>query len=145
LACQSKLLSKKDSRARWRELRDLVNAWDPIGLIELGSPPDEYDCVVESIMRLLEEGASTAQITEYVLKELPDHFGSPVLESSAKDFAMRASHWFSTRWLPPSRATSEGQSVYRLSLDRRAKAARASVTAGCNSGSAWAHSSSTLA
>lgn len=91
------MLSKKDSRARWRELRDLINAWDPIGLIEVGCPPDEYECVVGPIMRILEQGAPTVHITEYVLKEFPDHFGVPVPELSAASFATRASYWFSAR------------------------------------------------
>ena len=36
-------LSKETSRRRWREFRDAVNDWDPIGLIELGAPKDEFN------------------------------------------------------------------------------------------------------
>jgi len=58
-------------------------------------------------MRHLEEGASTAQIANYLLKEFRDHFGDPILESSAADFATRASRWFSARWLPASPAAGQ--------------------------------------
>ncbi len=46
-------LSKEHSRKRWRELRDAVNEWDPVGLIELGAPVDEYECLVGPLMRML--------------------------------------------------------------------------------------------
>jgi hypothetical protein len=38
----------------------------------------------------------------------------------------------------------DGWDIYRLSPESRASAVRASLTAGSNSGSAWAHSSSIL-
>ena len=33
-------------KRRFAELRDLVNEWDPIGLIDTGASREEYDCLV---------------------------------------------------------------------------------------------------
>lgn len=92
------MLSKAASRTRWRELRDLTNEWDPIGLIRLGAPQDEYECVLGALIRLLERQATVQEVTGYLVKEFADHFGSPIEESSAVDFATRASSWYSARW-----------------------------------------------
>jgi hypothetical protein len=51
-------LTKEHSRERWNELRDLVIAWKPNGLIAIGSPRDEYDCLLGPLMRDLEQGAA---------------------------------------------------------------------------------------
>ena len=68
-------LSKETSRRRWREFRDAVNDWDPIGLIELGAPKDEYECLVGPLMRMLENENSRTEIGSYLKQHIPDHFG----------------------------------------------------------------------
>lgn len=68
-------LSKENSRRRWRELRDAVNDWDPIGLIELGAPKDEYECLVGHLIRMLENENSPTEIGNYLKQHIPDHFG----------------------------------------------------------------------
>lgn len=83
------MLTKDQSRQRLRELRDLVNAWDPIGLIAAGAPEDEYECLVGPVLRLLEQGVSQEVIGSYVAGECRDHFGAPIAESSAREFAAR--------------------------------------------------------
>ncbi|MGB3409919.1 MAG: hypothetical protein WBA45_01875 [Microthrixaceae bacterium] len=34
-------------------VREVVNAWDPIGLIEIGAPDDEYDPESSDLVRLV--------------------------------------------------------------------------------------------
>jgi hypothetical protein len=90
-------LDKRQSRARWRELRDLINAWDPIGLIAAGAPADEYDCVVGPTIGLLEQRTSPERIATFLLRNFEDHFGARVQQSDAADFAARAFRWYSAR------------------------------------------------
>jgi hypothetical protein len=89
-------LTKAESRKRWRELRSLVNAWDPIGLIEAGAPEDEYECIVGPLMRMLEERASQATMNSFLLREFDEHFRVPIDDSS--DFVRSAAAWYSTTW-----------------------------------------------
>ena len=90
-------VSKEDSRRRWRELRGAVNDWDPIGLIELGSPEDEYECLVGPLMRMLEKDSCPEEIASYLTKHIPDHFGvSP--PDGAQEFAEGIVNWFLAHW-----------------------------------------------
>jgi hypothetical protein len=92
------MLSKARISARGTELRDLINDRDPIGLIRGGAPLDEYECLVGPLMGLLERHASPEEIAAYLAKEFSEHFGSPIAESSALDFAIILCQWYSARW-----------------------------------------------
>jgi hypothetical protein len=94
-----KPLSKEESRQRWSELRAQVNAWDPIGLIGMGSPPDEYECIVGPLMRYLESGAPAEEIQTFLSREFAEHFSVPVTESTITEFVATARVWFSDHWL----------------------------------------------
>ena len=122
-------MNKEQSRQRWRELRDLVNTWDPIGLIAIGAPQDEYECVVAPVLRLLEQGASQEAIVSYLAGECSDHFGAPIAESSAREFAARAKTWYQLRWQTPGRTGDESEvkaaDFYLGSSDSRGDFARA--------------------
>ncbi len=56
-------------------LRELLNAWDPIGIIEHGAPHDEYDCLIAPILDQLEDGAEPPELAAFLRFELVDHFG----------------------------------------------------------------------
>lgn len=94
---KSMRLSKDQSRKRWRELRDAVNDWDPVGLIEIGAPEDEYECLVGPLMRMLEAGCSREEIADYLNQHVPDHFGASKIEG-AERFAEGKVSWFSESW-----------------------------------------------
>ena len=68
------LLSKEESRRRYSELNALLFEWDPIGVGPEG-PRDECECLVGPLMRMLESGATQAQMVAYLKTELVDHFG----------------------------------------------------------------------
>ena len=89
-------LEKAESRRRWGELTELVNAWDPVGLIAMGAPGDEYDCVVGDVLRALERGESAAGLAGLLATHLPEHFGSAV--ANPKPFAEQAVAWYNARW-----------------------------------------------
>ncbi|MFF8811083.1 hypothetical protein [Streptomyces pactum] len=56
-----------------RELRTLLNAWDPIGVADLVD--DEYDCMLAPLLGRLHHGAGRAEIGEFLRRELEEHFG----------------------------------------------------------------------
>ena|ERR1700690_1624916 len=86
-------LSKELSRRRWRELRNAVNAWDPVGLIGLGAPADEYECLVDPLMRMLENGSRPDEIVSYLDQHIPDHFGVSI-PVGAQEFTNGIVNWF---------------------------------------------------
>lgn len=95
------------SRGEVGDLNQMVNEWDPLGLIEDGAPEDEYDCLVQKIYSLLQKESSPKAIEELILDELESHFGmgeSNVSlhrrEAYLKDvtnFSERAATWFKGR------------------------------------------------
>jgi hypothetical protein len=93
------LLTKSESRKRWSEIRDLLNEWDPIGVMGLSDwPRDEYECLAGPLLRLLEGGARQGDVADYLRNEIEEHFG---LDPSHYDFqavAARLQAWFSERW-----------------------------------------------
>lgn len=56
-------------------VRDVLNAWDPIGVIEDGVPADEYDCLIAPVLQRLAAGADAAGIAAFLRSELAGHFG----------------------------------------------------------------------
>lgn len=56
-------------------VRDVLNAWDPIGVVEHGVPDDEYGCLIAPILQRLAAGADAAGIAAFLRSELAGHFG----------------------------------------------------------------------
>ena len=85
---------------RWAELRVLMTEWDPLGVVPLGAPADEYDCLVGPLMRLLEQDASAEELSAFLEREFSEHFGmAPTPEGGERmRFAERARCWFSQSW-----------------------------------------------
>jgi hypothetical protein len=91
------LLSKEQSRARWGELRELLNEWDPIGVMPDG-PRDEYDCLAGPVLRMLEGGASHGQIADFLRSEIAEHFGLSPQHYDFGSVARGLRRWFHERW-----------------------------------------------
>jgi hypothetical protein len=90
-------LEKQALRQRGRELRALLNEWDPIGVGPDG-PKDEYDCLLWSVMRQLEADASPEKLTSFLAAELEEHFGHSGGAEGIASFVTRARAWFDTSW-----------------------------------------------
>lgn len=56
-------------------LRELLNIWDPIGVVGHSGPRDEYDCMIAPILDRLEAGAGPAELADFLRFELREHFG----------------------------------------------------------------------
>jgi len=92
-------LNRAELRVRFRELRDLVNAWDPIGVMaDPDWPRDEYECVVGPLLRQLEEEAPVKEIAAFLHHEFTDHFGLNVSRKSTRAWAEAAVNWYAQRW-----------------------------------------------
>jgi hypothetical protein len=79
----------------WQELREMAWEWDPIGLGESrSSVEDEYDCIFGDVMPLLRKGASEEEITDFLNRLLPEHFGLESQPREAKVFARRIISWW---------------------------------------------------
>ncbi|WP_307038860.1 hypothetical protein [Agromyces ramosus] len=67
-----------------RELRVLLNEWDPLGVYvpagpgdEEWLPQDEYDCIRDPLLSRLLRGDSKAEVAQFLRHELDEHFGVP--------------------------------------------------------------------
>jgi hypothetical protein len=85
---------KSSLRQRGRELRDLLNEWDPIGCIPSGAPPDEYECLLLPLMRRLESGEPVETMVAFLEEELRDHFGLGPYDYGTEAFVRRAKAWY---------------------------------------------------
>jgi hypothetical protein len=90
-------LDKQVLRQRGRELRALLNEWDPIGVGPDG-PKDEYDCLLWPIMRKLENNTRPGELAAFLKAELEQHFGIRDDAARTAAFASRACNWFDTGW-----------------------------------------------
>lgn len=57
------------------ELRDLLNAWDFIGVFDPRTNVDEYDCMLTPLLTMLAGGAGVNEIRDYLDREIRGHFG----------------------------------------------------------------------
>ncbi|MFM8745009.1 MAG: hypothetical protein ACKODM_16995 [Cytophagales bacterium] len=66
---------KRDSYEKiYDSIKNLVNEFDPCGLIGAGAPDDEYDWLIHQIILLLNEGATVQKIKELVVEEMLQQF-----------------------------------------------------------------------
>ena len=76
------------------ELRDLLNEWDFIGVFDPAINTDEYDCMIQPLMRMLASGADAQDIATFLDGEITGHFGmSPGLVETAT-MAERLTAWW---------------------------------------------------
>ncbi len=93
------MLTRSELRVRFRELRDLACAWDPIGVMDDPEwPRDEYDCLVGPVLRRLEAGDAVDAVAAFLEREVRDHFGLEPVPGAARAFAERAAAWYGERW-----------------------------------------------
>ena len=91
-------LSKRELRERSSQLNELLCEWDPIGVMTVGAPRDEYDCLIGPLLTLLQSGGTVTDIERNLRTEIVNHFG---LSSEHYDFlvvAKRLRAWFDRGW-----------------------------------------------
>lgn len=69
----------EDRKNKWtRQFRFIskrVNKWDPIQLIEIGAPMDEYSCITNKILSLFYSKNSIDSAEVLLYEFIVDHFG----------------------------------------------------------------------
>ncbi|MFE7210006.1 hypothetical protein ACFY0A_24945 [Streptomyces sp. NPDC001698] len=80
-----------------KDLRRLLNEWDPIGVADLVQ--DEYDCMLAPLLGRLCGGASQTEIVEFLRHELEDHFGLDPLGLRPEAMAARLIAWWASAGL----------------------------------------------
>lgn len=95
-------LSKLESRERWRQIRDLWNEFDPIGVMGMPDwPRDEYEAYLGPTLRLLESHATADELQRYLAEVTLDRMGlseSPQFAMSRRQFAKRLRDWYEANW-----------------------------------------------
>jgi hypothetical protein len=79
---------------RAKELRDLLNEWDFIGVFDPVINTDEYDCMIPPLMKKLAAGAGTDDIARFLDGEVAGHFGMSVGLVETAPMAERLTAWW---------------------------------------------------
>jgi len=79
------------------ELKALINEWDPIGLLEIGAPEDEYNCLVDPLLQKLRSGQSPEDLTAFLDQHIAEHFGADATSGVSADFVDRVMAWAAAR------------------------------------------------
>ena len=94
-------MSHIDAAALIQELRDLWCNWDPIGggggAGAPDSPLDEYDSYLEPSLSLLQRGASTREVTEYLEWAAYRNMGLSLTLTPPATFAAQLQAWWESR------------------------------------------------
>jgi hypothetical protein len=73
------------------ELHRRVGVWDPIGLLALGAPEDEYDCMLGPLVSGLRDGLTPSQLAQLLRDQFAGHFGEE--PSNSEQFAAQITDW----------------------------------------------------
>lgn len=69
------------ARQAQRELRALLNEWDPSGVFDTedqddgSGPVDEYDCIRDPLISRLLRGDGRYEVAAFLREEMTQHFG----------------------------------------------------------------------
>lgn len=89
---------KKGIADEQKELKQLLNEWDPIGVLPFeGGPKDEYDCFSDPIISLLHKGKNKKEIIAFLNKHLKEHVGLDPKYSKPEEFADKIMHWWNKK------------------------------------------------
>jgi hypothetical protein len=82
---------KRDYATLFAEVRRILNRHDPVGLIRMGMPEDEYEPEVGTILPRLREAARPQDVQRLLHEEFQHWFGSDTSMSGYEEFASAAS------------------------------------------------------
>ena len=77
---------KQRYKADFATLTEIVNSFDPCGLIEGGAPTDEYDCITQQLISSIYNKKTRQEMKDMILHELKHHFGTPELTTLDEPF-----------------------------------------------------------
>jgi hypothetical protein len=82
---------KRDYATLFAEVRAILNRHDPVGLIRMGMPEDEYEPEVGTILPRLREAAGPQDVQRVLHEEFQHWFGSDTSMFGYEEFAPAAS------------------------------------------------------
>jgi hypothetical protein len=99
---------KKQYKIDFEQLRKMINDWDPLALISLGCPEDEYDEYTNRVLSILyrykgnpNEGRDKLndylKLFEEVIKEMEMSSNGEFSTIEVKEFTERITNWFKKR------------------------------------------------
>ena len=77
---------KQRYKADFATLTEIVNSFDPCGLIEGGAPTDEYDCITQQLISSIYNKKTRQEMKDMILHELKHHFGTQELTTLDEPF-----------------------------------------------------------
>lgn len=80
---------KQKYKVEFAAMTELVNTFDPCGLIESGAPPDEYDCLTEKLLSCVYNEKTRQEMKELILYEIEHHFETPNLIILGEPYKMQ--------------------------------------------------------
>lgn len=89
---------RADVKRMQRELKLLLNAWDPIGVCsppDGGAPDDESDCLHGGLLATLESSSPDPEM--YLEKEMAEHFGLQPRLLHIEEMGAVLRQWWSSR------------------------------------------------
>ena len=89
---RSKLQRARDRRLI-EEVRSRVLRWDPVGLVGLGAPIDEYDCLVGPLTSRLIAKTPAPDLADQLELEIEQHFGMG-RPGTARQFVDQLAQWY---------------------------------------------------
>lgn len=85
----------KIDKKKLKALRDILNHWDPIGVLPFeGGPKDEYDCFNPVILGVLIKNESEKDLIEALRKHMADHTG---IAGTPEEIAPQIMKWWKAR------------------------------------------------
>ena len=80
---------KRKYKADFVALRELMNSFDPCGLISGGAPVDEYDCLTQQLLSSVYSNKTKEEVKAILLHEVVHHFGTPDVATLAEPYKTR--------------------------------------------------------
>lgn len=84
---------KKDKKAQYQELIDLLNEWDPLN-VSSETVKDEYDCFLGPILNTLQKNPSKEELVDVINKHLEEHVGVEAKNYDTEKFANKVLTWW---------------------------------------------------
>lgn len=81
-------------------LRNQLNSWDFIGVFHPVKNADEYDCLIEPLLGMLQWGKDRTEISAWLWHEIEDHFGmseESIADADPHAFARVLTAWWAGR------------------------------------------------
>ncbi len=80
---------KQRYKADFATLTEIVNSFDPCGLIKGGAPTDEYDCITQQLLSSIYNKKTRQEMRDLILQEIEHHFGTPDLTTLDEPYKSR--------------------------------------------------------